>query len=268
MLFIVLSCKNSKIETLKSNRNNDSILNDKANIVIPNKDVTIKDETFLSNKSNAVLLGDKIELFDENRKLIKDITYLNETIVKVLAKSTMLNYNSETKNCNEYFWVKIIAGKDIGYVDGNKLYQPYEHEQNQKISFDSNEISITLTKTMGQREFDDNGEPLYCFSDKPIIFKDNDANYEGVLTTVKNKYSDKNNYYFGIFEDDSAGDKITKIEKSENRYILSILRVNQEGGANIKVAIFKNEENKFLAEIIEYINIDEEELLKQLKNDF
>lgn len=261
LMLILISCKNNKNEATET----DEYIIDSTLVIRPtqNNDSTIKDETFKAHNSRAILLGDKIELFDENGKVIKDITYLNETIVEVLAKSTKLNHNKEIKDCNEYYWVKIIADKKTGYVDGNKLYEPYKHEQNQKIKFGSNEISITLTKTMGQREFDDTEEVLYCFSDKPIIFKDTEANYEGILTTIKNKFSEKNNHYFAIYDDDMAGDEVTKIEKIENKYILSILRGYQEGGANMKVAIYKDDKNKFVAEIIEYISIEEEELQKQ-----
>lgn len=265
LMLILISCKGNKNDAIETDAYIDSTKVDSVIIPIPNNNSTIKDETFKVHKSRAILLGEKIELCDENGKVIKDITHLNETIVEVLAKSTKLNHYKDIKDCNEYYWVKIIADKEIGYVDGNKLYEPYEHKLNQKIKFGSNEISITLTKTMGQREYDETQDPLYCFSDKPIIFKDTEANYEGILKTVKNKYSEKNNHYFAIFNDDMAGDEVTKIEKIDNKYILSILRGYQEGGANMKVTIYKDDKNKFVAEILEYKSIEEEELQRQLK---
>ena len=161
--------------------------------------------------------------------------------------------------------MKVKIGEEIGYIDGNFLYELIQDKQNQKLVFGTNEISLTLTKTMGQREFDETEEPLYCYSEKPIIFIDKESNFEGLITTIQNKYSEKNNHYFSLFDDDGAGDEVKKIEKIDNKYILSILRVNQEGGANMKVAIYKDDKNKFVAEILEYKSIEEEELQKQLK---
>lgn len=265
LTIIFFSCKNNIETEENTSQIEDTIKRESLFTNRKTKIKTIKNEPFSSYQTKAVLIGEKIELFDENNKVIKDISSLNETIVSVISISNKIYFHKNEGDCNEYKWVKIKIDNEVGFVDGTKLYEPIKHIQNQKTKIGTDEIEITLTKNMGQREFDETGDPLYCYSDKPIVLKDRKSNYEGLVETIKNKYSEYNNHYFALFDDDSASDELKNIEKIDNKYILSILRVNQEGGANMKVAIYKDSENKFVAEILDYINIDEEELQKQLK---
>ncbi len=252
LIIIFFSCKNNVDTAEKTAQTKDTINNVSISTSSQTYIETIKDEQFSNYQAKAVLIGQKIELFDENNKVIKDISNLNEKIVAVLAISDKINFHKNASDCNEYKWVKIKIDNEIGFVEGTYLYELFEHKQNQKKQIGTDEIEIILTKNMGQREFDETGDPLYCFSDKPIVFIDKASKYEGVIKTLKNKFSENNKYYFEIADDDGAGDEIKTIEKINEQYILTIERHYQEGVGNLKVSIYKDNSGKFIAEITEF----------------
>ena len=108
--------------------------------------------------------------------------------------------------------------------------------------------------------------PLYCFSAKPIIFRDKKSNYEGLVELKSNKFRvSEFDKYFCLHDDDGTGDEVKKVELINNKYVLSILRGFQEGGAKMVVEIYKTELNKFIAEIVEFKEVDEDEYQKLLK---
>lgn len=251
LIITFFSCKKNVETTKNTALKNNTINRDSISSNIETNVETIKNEKFTNYQTKAVLLGQKIELFDENNKVIKDISNLKEKIVSVLAVSNKINFHKNATDCNEYKWVKIKIEDEIGFIDGTCLYELIEHKQNQKKQFETDEIEINLTKNMGQREFDETGDPLYCFSDKPIFFKDKNSKYEGVIKTLKNKFSKNNKEYFEIADDDGANDEIENIEKINEKYILTIRRFYQEGEANLKVSIYKDNSGKFVAEITE-----------------
>jgi len=261
------SCENNTSKVENPYQQIDSIKIDTVKVATIQNDSTIKDESFKPLISRAILIGEKIELLDENEKVIKDISNQKETIIKVIAKSMKLNHYKIAKEpeCNEFYWVKVIVNKDTGYIDGNRLYEPYKHSQNKTYKVESNEIEITLTKTMGQREFDELEDPLYCFSDKPIIFKEKKTNYEGLVGLKPNNYRGSEfDKYFCLHDDDGYADEIKKMDFVNNKYVLTILRGFQEGGAIMIVEIYKTELKKYMAEIIEYKELEEEEYQKQI----
>lgn len=261
LLLVIYSCKSDKVEVLT---NTSQVVapteKDSTRSTILTNDSIIKDEQFVKYDIKAVLIGKKIELLDENNTLLKDISNLQGKIISVLSISNKINHYNGNKDCNEFKWVKVKIGEKIGYIDGNYLYELINHKQNQKLKFGLDEISLTVTKTMGQRENDETGDPLYCYSDKPIIFKDKEAKFEGLVETIKNEYSEHNNHYFALFDDDGAGDEVINVEKKDNKYIFTIQRIYQEDGANMTVEIYKKQDGKFVAEITTYKKIDEQEL--------
>lgn len=252
LIIMFFSCKNNVETVEKTTQTKDTI--DNVSISTNSKIYfeKIKNEPFSNYQAKAVLIGQKIELFDVNNRLIKDISNLNEKIVSVLAISDKINFHKNASDCNEYRWVKIKIDNEIGFVDGTYLYELFEHKQNQKKKIGTDEIEIILTKNMGQREFDETGDPLYCYSDKPIVFIDKASKYEGIIKTLKNKFSENNKYYFEIADDDGAEDEIKNIEKINEKYILTIERSYQEGVGNLKVSIYKDNSSKFVAEITEF----------------
>jgi hypothetical protein len=252
LIIIFFSCKNNVDTAEKTAQTKDTINNVSISTTSQSPIEIIKNEPFSNYQAKAVLIGQKIELLDENSKIIKDISNLNEKIISVLAISNKINFHKNVSDCNEYKWVKIKIDNEIGFVDGTYLYELIEHKQNQKKQIGTDEIEITLTKNMGQREFDETGDPLYCFSDKPIVFKDKASKYEGVIKTLKNKFSENNKYYFEIADNDGAGDEIKTIEKINEQYIFTIERSYQEGVGNLKVSIYKDNNGKFVAEITEF----------------
>lgn len=118
LIIIFFSCKNNVDTEEKTAQTKDTINN--VSISTPSQTYieTIKNEQFSNYQAKAVLIGQKIELFDENNKVIKDISNLNEKIVSVLAISDKINFHKNVSDCNEYKWVKIKIDNEIGFVDG------------------------------------------------------------------------------------------------------------------------------------------------------
>lgn len=221
--------------------------------------------TFYKVNGKGILLGDNIKLLDENFKEIKDISYLNEQFVDITEVSDKYHKLKPTDDyCQEFKYVKIKTKDLVGFVDGRKIYEPIKNTQNKIVKTDNNEVSFIATSYFGIGVSDDDGL-TGCSINTPVVFSDKSANYEGLVEMVKNKYYEDKYPYFELKEDDMAGDEILSIDKQADKYILSIRRVFQEGGANMKVAIYKNENNKYVAEIIEYLSLEEEELQIQLK---
>jgi hypothetical protein len=221
--------------------------------------------TFYKVNGKGILLGDNIKLLDNNFKVIKDISYLNEQFVELTEVSDKYHKINPTDDyCQEFKYVKIKTKDFEGYVDGRKLYEPIKHTQNKIVILDTNVVSFITTNYFGIGVSNDDGL-TGCSINTPVIFSDKSANYEGLVKMVKNKNYESDYPYFELKEDDMAGDEILNIDKHLDKYILSIRRVYQEGGANMKVRIYKDDNQIFVAEIIEYESIEEEELQKQLK---
>lgn len=228
-------------------------------------DTTHTKITFYKVNGKGILLGDNIKLLDENFKEIKDIGYLNEQFVDITAVSDKYYKIKPTDDyCQEFKYVKIKTKEFEGYVDGRKIYEQIKDTQNKIVNIDNNEVSFIATSYFGIGVSDDDGL-TGCSINTPVVFSDKSANYEGLVKMVKNKYYEHKYPYFELKADDMAGDEILSIDNQADKYILSIRRVYQEGGANMKVAIYKNENNKYVAEIIEYLSLEEDELQIQLK---
>lgn len=221
--------------------------------------------TFYKVNSTGILLGDNIKLLDKNFKEIKDITYLNEQFVDITEVSDKYHKLKPTDDyCQEFKYIKIKTTDFEGYVDGRKIYEQKENTQNKIIKIDENEVSVITTSYFGVGTSDDDGL-TGCSINTPIVFFDKSANYKGLVRMVKNKYYESDYPYFELKNDDMASDEIINIDKQGNKYVISIRRVEQEGGANMKVTISTDKNQKFVAEIIEYKSLEEEELQKQLK---
>lgn len=221
--------------------------------------------TFYKYNGKGILLGDNIKLLDENFIEIKDISYLNEQFVDITEVSDKYHKLKPTDDyCQKFKYVKIKTKDLVGFVDGRKIFEPIKNTQNKIVKTDNNEVSIIATSYFGIGVSDDDGL-TGCSINTPVVFLDKSANYEGLVKMVKNKYYEDKYPYFELKEDDMADDEILSIDKQADKYILSIRRVHQEGGAKMKVAIYKNENNKYVAEMIEYLSLEEEELQIQLK---
>jgi hypothetical protein len=228
-LILLISCGQQE------NKTNQATTKKLENLTIDTNQTKI---TFYKINGKGILLGDNIKLLDENFKEIKDISYLNEQFVDITEVSDKYHKIKPTDDyCQEFKYVKIKTKDFEGYVDGRKIYKAIKHTQNKIVKIDNKEVSFIATTYFGI----------------------------GVVKMVKNKYYENKYPYFELKEDDMAGDEILGIDKQADKYILSIRRVYQEGGANMKVAIYKNGNNKYVAEIIEYLSLEEEELQIQLK---
>lgn len=221
--------------------------------------------TFYKVNRKGILLGNNIKLLDENFKEIKDVSYLNEQFVDITEISDKYYKIKPTDDyCEEFKYVKIKAKDFEGYVDGRKIYEQIKDTKNKNAKIDNNEVSFIATTYFGIGVSDDDGL-TGCSINTPVVFSSKSANYKGLVKMVKNKYYEDKYPYFELKEDDMANDEILSIEKQADKYILSIRRVYQEGGANMKVVIYKNENNKYVAEIIEYLSLEDDELQIQLK---
>ena len=207
--------------------------------------------TFYKVNGKGILLGDNIKLLDENFKEIKDISYLNEQFVDVIEVSDKYHKLKPTDDyCQEFKYVKIKTKDFEGYVDGRKVYEPIKHLQNKIVKIDNNEVSFIATTYFGIGVADDDGL-TGCSINTPVVFSDKSVNYEGVVKMVKNKNYEDNYPYFELKDDDGANDEILTINKQGDKYLLKIKRTYQEGGANLLVAVYKDKNGIFVAEIIE-----------------
>lgn len=214
------------------------------------KDTSNQTITFYKVNGKAILLGDNIKLLDNNFKVIKDISYLNEQFVQVIEVSDKYHKgNPIDEFCQEFKYVK-IKGKGIeGYVDGRKLYEPIKHTQNKIVKIDNNEISFIATTYFGIGVADDDGL-TGCSINTPVVFSDNNAKYEGLVKMVKNKNYESDYPYFELKDDNGANDEILSIDKQADKYLLKIKRSYQEGGANLLVTIYKDNNGTFVAELL------------------
>ena len=215
------------------------------------KDTTDHKITFYKVNGKGILLGDNIKLLDENFKEIKDISFLNEQFADVTEVSDKYQKaNPKDDYCQEFKYVKIRTKDFEGYVDGRKIYEPIKHIQNKIVKIDNNEVSFIATTYFGVGVSDDDGL-TFCSVNTPVIFSDKSAKYEGLVKMVKNKNYEYNYPYLELKDDDGANDEIISIDKQGDKYLLKIKRTYQEGGANLLVAVYKDKNGIFVAEIIE-----------------
>jgi len=241
-IFLLTSCGQQETKT-------NSVNTDKVESVT--KDTTDKKVTFYKVNGKAILLGDNIKLLDENFKVIKDISFLNEQFVEVTEVSDKYHKaNPSDDYCQDFKYVKIEAKDFEGFVDGRKLYEPIKSTQNKTVKIDDNEVSFTATTYFGIGVSDSDGL-TGCGINTPVVFADKNAKYEGLVKMVMNKKYEDSYPYFELKEDDGAGDEIKSIDKQDDKYLLKIRRTYQEGGANLLVTIYKDKSGTFVAEIIE-----------------
>jgi hypothetical protein len=241
-LILLISCgQQDNKTTQETTQKEESIKTDTTKIKI----------TFYKVNGKGILLGDNIKLLDENFKEIKDISYLNEQFVDVIEVSDKYHKLKPTDDyCQEFKYVKIKTKDFEGYVDGRKVYEPIKHLQNKIVKIDNNEVSFIATTYFGIGVADDDGL-TGCSINTPVVFSDKSVNYEGVVKMVKNKNYEDNYPYFELKDDDGANDEILTINKQGDKYLLKIKRTYQEGGANLLVAVYKDKNGIFVAEIIE-----------------
>ncbi len=197
---------------------------------------SIKNIVFKKANTKGILLGNHIKLLDENQTEIKDISFLNEKIVLVLGSSN--NYfkaKPTDKYCQEFKYVKIKFNDVEGYVNGRMVYELTHDEQNKAFKIDDNKLSFTPTNYYGIGVADDNGL-TGCQTQNPVIFYDKNAQYEGLVKMIKNKYVYDDYPYFELKADDGCYDEIVSVKKQDEKYVLEIKRDFQEGIATMIVA--------------------------------
>lgn len=205
----------------------------------------------------GILIGENIKLLDDDFDEIKDISYLSEQFVEIVAVSKVsYKLNPADEYCDEAKYIRIKTKDFEGYVDGRKVFQLLENNQRKSVTIANNEISLIPTSYFGIGVANDDGL-TFCSSNTPVIFKDVRANYEGLVKMVKNKNYEGEYPYFEIREDDGAYDQIKSIEKQGNKYLVKIEREYQEGGANLLISIYKDKSGIYYAEILEHKNIEE-----------
>ena len=215
------------------------------------QDTTASKIIFHKTNGKAVLLGNDIKLLDGNFKEIKDISNLNEQLVDITEISDLTyKANPADEHCQEFRYVKIKTKDTEGYVDGRKVYAPIKDSPVKTLKTGNNEVSFKPTAYFGIGVSDDDGL-TDCSVNTPILFSDKSTKYEGLVKMAKNKNYESDYPYFELKNDDGANDEILNIEKQDNKYLLTIKRIYQEGGANLLVAVSKDKSGKFVAEILE-----------------
>ena len=216
--------------------------------------------TFNKINGKAILLGQSIKLLDDNLQEIEDISYLNEHVVDLIESSTSyFKINPGDDYCEEFKYIRIKINDFEGLVDGRKVYEIMDRKHNKEFVFESNSVSLKATKYFGIDVTDDDGL-TFCSVNTPVFIKDTSANYGGIVTMIKNKNYQNKYPYLELKDDNMELDEVISLEKEANKYILCIKRIYQEGGAQLKIEIYKDDSNKYVAEIIENKTIEEQEL--------
>lgn len=207
---------------------------------------------FIKTSAKAVLLGTEIKLLDNNFKIVRDISNLNEQIVEVIAvtRSTYKQYPKD-EYCKELKYVKIKTKEFEGIVDGRKVYELVKCSQNKNYQTKDTKVDFTVTRHYGIGAATEDGI-TGCLIYTPIIFSDSKSNYQGLVKMVKNKLCDSDYPYFELKDDDGACDEITNFDCKDNKYFLTIKRGYQEGGAILLIQISKDKTGQYIAEIIDY----------------
>jgi hypothetical protein len=205
--------------------------------------------------AKAVLIGEQINLLSDNLESIKDISEYSEKIIQVLAVSDSL-FVDQDDFCNSYWLVKIKIGEFTGIVNGRQVFKLLEGK-----TYWPNDKKIEIFKTqffgMG---IDYDGELLGCPVDQPIILKDDERNYFGLVNLMPNELSGKarwdNTYqFFELRNDDGYNDEITSIEVKQSSYILKIHRNFMEGENDFKVKL-QYEYKMYSAEFVHFGEIE------------
>ncbi|TDG36433.1 hypothetical protein EZJ43_07900 [Pedobacter changchengzhani] len=205
---------------------------------------------FKKTTNEGVLIGKDIKLLDERLNEIKDISFMNGQIIQVIGVSdSTYKANPKDEYCQEFKYVKVLAKGLEGVVEGRKVYQLLNDEQNKTVKIEGNEISFTPTQYYGIGVADDNGL-TGCQTRSPVIFSDKNAQYKGLVRMIKNKYVYDDYPYFELKADDGNYDEIIGVKKQDGKYILEIKTDFQEGIATMIVAIYKNTNSVYVAEII------------------
>lgn len=211
----------------------------------------IEAKTFSKVNGKGLLIGKQIQLLDENFEEIKDISFLNKQFVSITEISDKYyKKNPEDNYCEESKFVKIKTPDLEGYIYGENIYQPIKSDQNRDTVLNNNQISFTATNNFGMGVADEEGL-TGCSIYTPTIFKDENAQFEGLITVTDNSQYSDDYQYFELKNDDMAFDEIESISIEKNNYFLKIKRSLQDGTTYLNVTIFKNSEGKYTAKITE-----------------
>ncbi|MEO5910236.1 MAG: hypothetical protein ABIP95_05070 [Pelobium sp.] len=243
ILFFISCQQNTNKSGLKESKSVKTSIKDsvvKSTKIIPFKKTT----------NEGVLIGKEIKLLDEQLNEIKNISFLNGQIIQVIGVSdSSYKINPKDEYCQEFKYVKVKTKDLEGVVEGRKVYGFTKDEQNKTVNIEGNEISFTPTQYYGIGVSDDNGL-TGCQSQNPVIFSDGNAKYKGLVKMIKNEYVYDDYPYFELKADDGNYDEIISVKKQDGKYMLEIKRDFQEGIATMIVAIYKNTNSVYVAEII------------------
>ena len=245
-IILLISCQQSvnktvvkKTEIVKNAVKEPSQISFKA---IPFKKVT----------NQGILIGNDLKLLDEHLNEIKDISSFQGQIIQVIGLSnSSYKANPKDEYCQEFRYVKVRINELEGFVDGRKVYGLTKGEQNKTFNIEGDEISFTTTNYYGIGVADSNGL-TGCETKTPVVFSDKNAKYKSLLKIVKNKYVYDDYPYFELKADDGSYDEIISVNKENGKYILEVKRDFQEGIGTILIAIYRNSNGVYVAEIIDY----------------
>lgn len=253
ILLCICACSNPRKEEDKRQSNKEHKAIDTLTIT-ETQDQNVEEVKFKETYGQAVLIGDRIELLDNELKTIDDISILTGKIVDIKGVSDSM-FNQSKDICKAFWYVKIEAENIKGIVNGRQVFEIQKSGQDTSFTVDGNQIEILTTDFLGMG-VDYDGDLMGCPVDQPILIKDKNHNYFGLVNLIQNEYSkaaswDNEYPFFEIRNDDGCHDKIETIIAEGTKIKLKIHRRFQEGENDYEVLLnFKD--NMYQAEYLNF----------------
>lgn len=207
-------------------------------------------------EAKAVLLGGNIKLLNDKYTFLKDISFLNEQVVNVLGVSNKFyKQDSTADDCQKFKYVVIHTKNLYGIVDGRNTYYSIKDAQ-YNFKLGNNRYTFNSTKHFGKDAWEEGFGLTGCEIHTPVIFSDQKSNYKGLIKMVKNNFYSENYPYFELKDDMYARDSILSLSENGGRLILEIKRNSQSAVRDLKVSLYKNGNNQYIAEIIQNIFVE------------
>jgi hypothetical protein len=196
-----------------------------------------------SHSARAILIGNTFNAFDERGNAIH--RYKQGEIVDIIGVSDSL-YNSSIEYCDGYHWVKVQDNDTVSYIDGRRVYEIIESEQDTFFNYMGVKYWIKTTEFYGVGVADDEGLTGCSNYHQPVVMIDSRSDQPKLIEIIKNDvfedvHWDVDFEFFDLLANDGAYDEIIKIEETQNGVLLTIRREYQEGTGEYQVRLFVND---------------------------
>jgi hypothetical protein len=210
--------------------------------------------TFKHTKASAILIGKSIKLLNKDLKVIGDIMGSPNTFFEITGVSDTI-YNDTKDICNAYWYVKIKVDNKEGIVNGRYVFKLESSNKDMVFSINGKKVEF-LTTTCMAMGVEYLGDLMACPVDQPVVFKDENNNFSGLVNVIPNNYYkqaivNQDFAYFQLRNDNGYSDKIVAATPYQWGIKLSIHRSFQEGENNYDV-LLKYKQGKYTAEYLNY----------------